>query len=87
MNVGVYIAEMFSTGNDAAKRAVITEELDLRALGLRAEQDAQWRAAPWSMPARLEPGANIRRQATPWRHTPAPRSIAEFGPRDPNWTP
>jgi hypothetical protein len=46
MNVGVYIAEMFSTGNDAAKRAVITEELDLRALGLRAEEDAQWRAAP-----------------------------------------
>jgi hypothetical protein len=41
MNVGVYIAEMFSTGNDAAKRAVITEELDLRALGLHAEENAQ----------------------------------------------
>jgi hypothetical protein len=50
MNVGVYIAEMFSTGNDAAKRAVITEELDLRALGLRAEEDAQWRAAPGRCP-------------------------------------
>jgi hypothetical protein len=45
MNVGVYIAEMFSTGNDAAKRAVIPDELDLRALGRRAEEDAHWRAA------------------------------------------
>jgi hypothetical protein len=70
MNVGVYIAEMFSTGNDAAKRAVITEELDLRALGLRAEEDAQWRAAPGRCPRdwnRVRTSARKRRHGVTHR--------------------
>jgi hypothetical protein len=62
MNVGGLHRREFSTGNGAAKRAVITEELDLPALGLRAEEDAQWRAAPGRCPRdwnRVLPNAEL----------------------------